>query len=87
MARDHSNEIKNDAVVEALCDRGASKEKAARIANSRANPQQRPSARGGKAGPCEHWIKRRLTEWARELDVVGRSKMTKDELIEALGSR
>jgi hypothetical protein len=84
MARDHGKQIKDDATYEALRDQGASKEKAARIANARANPAQRPSKKGGEAKPYGEWTKRQLTERARELDIEGRSRMTKDELIEAI---
>lgn len=84
MARDHGKQIKDDATYEALRDEGASKEKAARIANARANPEQSPSMKGGEAEPYGEWTKRQLTDRARELDIEGRSKMTKDELIEAI---
>lgn len=60
MAKEHGPRIKDDATYEALRDEGASKEKAARIANARANPKQNPSRKGGKSPPYEEWTKRQL---------------------------
>lgn len=85
MARQDS--IKDRGVYDALREDGASKEKAARIANAQANPDQHPSRKGGKASPYEDWTKDDLYDRARELDVDGRSEMTKDELIAALRDR
>lgn len=82
MAKDHGPTIKNDAQYEALRDKGMSKEAAARIANS---PDA--SSRGGEQPPYEDWTKDELYERAQELDIDGRSDMTKDELIEALRAR
>lgn len=79
MAQDHGPSIKNDDQYEALRDDGMSKEKAARIANT---PDA--SEKGGAAPPYEDWTKDELAERARELDIDGRSDMTKDELISAL---
>ena len=87
MTRDHGPQIKDDETYEALREEGASKEKAARIANARANPDQHPSEKGGKAPPYEDWTKDDLYDRAQELDVEGRSDMTKDELIAALRDR
>ncbi len=87
MAKDHGPQIKDDETYEALRKEGASKEKAARIANARANPQQHPSRKGGKSPPYEEWTKRQLVGRARELAVKGRSSMSKAELIEALRDR
>ena len=87
MAKDHGPQIKDDETYEALRDQGASKEKAARIANARANPDMQPSQKGGKAERYEDRTRDELYERARELDIEGRSDMTKDELIEALRDR
>ncbi|SEW19278.1 Rho termination factor, N-terminal domain [Cognatiyoonia koreensis] len=81
---DHGNSIKNDDTYEALREDGASKSKAAAIANAQANDDQSPSKKGGKAPPYEEWTKDELMSRAQELDVEGRSDMTKDELIDAL---
>lgn len=79
--------VKDHDTYEALRDDGASKEKAARIANAQANPDQEPSVKGGKAPPYEDWTKDDLYERAQELDIGGRSNMTKAELIDALRGR
>ncbi len=77
--RSDRSSIKDEEQYEALRDEGYSKEKAARIANT-------PDAgrKGGKQPPYEDWTKDELYERARELDVEGRSDMTKDDLIDAL---
>ncbi|MFC3228559.1 DNA ligase D [Marinibaculum pumilum] len=87
MAKDHGPQVKKDKLYEDLRDEGMSKEKAARIANAKANPKQQPSKRGGKAPPYEDWSKQDLYERAKELDVDGRSKMDKGALIKALRQR
>ncbi|SFD03670.1 DUF7218 family protein [Tropicimonas isoalkanivorans] len=87
MTRDHGKSIKDDETYEALRDKGASKQKAAAIANAQANEDQEPSRKGGKAPPHEEWTKDDLYDRARELDISGRSDMTKSELIDALRNR
>lgn len=84
MTKDHGKSIKDDETYEALREDGASKEKAARIANAQANEDQNPGAKGGHAAPYEEWTRDALYERAQELDIDGRSDMTKDELISAL---
>ncbi len=79
MAADHGNLIRDDEQYEALREQGMSKEKAARIANS-----EGAAERGGQAPPYEEWSKDDLYARAQELDVEGRSDMTKDDLMEAL---
>lgn len=79
MAKNHGPSIKDDEQYEALRADGMSKEKAARIANS-----PNASERGGESAPYEDWTKEELYERARELDIDGRSDMSKDELIDAL---
>jgi hypothetical protein len=80
----HGPSVKDDDTYEALREDGASKQKAARIANDQANDSQNPSAKGGKAPPYEEWTRDELHERAQELDVEGRSSMSKGELITAL---
>ena len=87
MAKDHGSSIKDDETYEALREDGASKEKAARIANAQANDNQHPSSKGGSASPYEEWTKSELYDRAQELDIDGRSDMAKDELIQALRNR
>ena len=85
MAKDHGPSIKDDATYQALREDGASKEKAARIANAQANGSE-PSKKGGSNPPYEDWTKDELYERAQEIGIDGRSDMTKDELIAALRS-
>lgn len=86
MAKDHGPSVKDDETYEALREDGASKQKAARIANAQASDDHKPSKKGGEAAAYEDWTKEALYGRARELDVDGRSDMTKDELIAALRS-
>ena len=73
--------IKDPERYEALRREGASKEKAARIANTPADVAGR---RGGKASPYEEWTKDELYDKARDVGIDGRSSMNKSELIDAL---
>ncbi|QCZ92377.1 DUF7218 family protein [Salinimonas iocasae] len=84
MAKDHGNQIKNDDTYEELRDQGYSKEKSARIANAQANSDQQPSKKGGKGTKYEKRTKQELYDKAKEVGIDGRSKMSKDELIDAL---
>ena len=82
--KDHGPTLKDNETYEALRDDGASKQKAARIANAQANGSQHPSAKGGKAPPYEDWTKDELYNRAQELGIEGRSSMSKGDLITAL---
>ncbi len=84
MPQDHGPSITDDEQYEALRDQGASKEKAARIANT---PRGEAAERGGSSPPYGEWSKDALYERAQELDIDGRSGMNKDELIRALRRR
>ncbi len=84
MTKDHGPSIKDDETYESLRDKGYSKEKAATIANAQANDTMNPSEKGGSRPPYEEWTKDELYERARELEIEGRSDMSKDELIAAL---
>lgn len=81
MAKNHGPSIKDDEKYEELRDHGMSKEKAARIANTKGKKAEK---RGGKASAYEEWTKEELYERAKEIGIDGRSDMDKDELIEAL---
>ena len=72
--------IQDEEKYEALRDKGYRKGTAARIANA----GDEAARRGGRRAPYEEWTKDELYERARELDVAGRSKMRKQELIAAL---
>ncbi|MDO5495410.1 MAG: Rho termination factor N-terminal domain-containing protein [bacterium] len=77
--------VKDKEVYEALRREGNSKEKSARIANAAAKTSRKDVGRkGGEAENYEDQTKDELLERARELDIEGRSSMTKDELIDAL---
>ena len=76
--------IKNEDVYQALRKDGASKEKAARIANAEANDHQHPGKKGGTAARYEDWSRDELYERAREIGIDGRSEMNKEELIAVL---
>ncbi len=83
MAKDHGPSIKDDEQYESLREDGMSKSKAAAIANS---DRTETARKGGESPPYEEWTKDELYERAQELDIEGRSDMTKSELIDALRS-
>jgi hypothetical protein len=79
MAKDHGSQIKNDEVYEALRKEGASKEKAARIANAKAaHTLHHQSTR------LEDRTKDELYDEAKKIGIEGRSEMSKQELIDAI---
>ncbi|QJF50469.1 DUF7218 family protein [Roseobacter ponti] len=84
MAKSHGKSIRDEETYEALRDQGASKEKAARIANAKASDSQSPSQKGGRQPPYEEWTRDDLYSRAQELGIEGRSDMDKDALVEAL---
>ena len=71
--------IKNEDQYEALRDKGYSKEKSARIANT---PDS--GKKGGHAKKYEDRTKKDIYEEAKKADIQGRSKMSKKEMIHAL---
>ncbi len=77
----HGKSIKNEEQYEALREQGASKEKAARIANT-ANAGKK----GGQSDPYEDWTREALYKKAQDIGIEGRSDMSKDALIGALRS-
>jgi hypothetical protein len=81
MAKDHGSSVKDDEQYERLREQGASKEKAARIANS---DRSSTGQKGGKSPSYEDQTKEELQDRAKEIGIEGRSKMDKDELIDAL---
>jgi hypothetical protein len=85
MAKNHGSSVKDDRQYEALRDQGASKEKAARIANANSGSGGDPaSKRGGESGKYEDRTKDDLMQQAKKVGIEGRSKMDKGELIDAL---
>jgi hypothetical protein len=83
MAKDHGSSVKDDKTYEAVRKSGASKEKAARVANAKAGGG-RPSRKGGQASKYEDQTKAQLQRKAADVGIEGRSKMDKGELIRAL---
>jgi hypothetical protein len=84
MAKDHGSSVKDDRQYERLREQGASKEKAARIANT---SRSQSGKKGGKSSKYEDWSKQDLEKRAKEIGIDGRSKMNKGELIKALRNR
>ncbi|KYH44987.1 Rho termination factor [Branchiibius sp. NY16-3462-2] len=83
--RDPGPSVKDAELYEKLRDEGNSKEKSARIANAAANTSRKAVGRkGGKSPSYEEWTKAELVQRARDLDIKGRSTMTKDDLVKAL---
>lgn len=78
-AREDRPSIKNDKQYEALRRQGESQEKAARIANT-ANSGKK----GGRSKPYEERSKDELYVIAQRVGIPGRSKMRKEQLIDAL---
>ncbi len=85
-SQDQRSSIKDEETYQALRDDGASKEKAARIANAQANSRMKPSKKGGRSEPYEEWTRDDLYDRAQEIGIEGRSKMDKGALIDALRS-
>ena len=83
--RDHGASIGDDELYEKVREQGASKEKAARIANAAANTsREQVSRKGGKAGSYDDWTVAQLRRRAGELGIGGRSSMKRAQLIRAL---
>ncbi|MPZ53325.1 MAG: Rho termination factor [Acidimicrobiia bacterium] len=79
--KDPGPSVKDPERYEALREEVASKEKAARIANT--DPKE-AGERGGQSPPYEEWTKDELYERAQEIGIENRSEMDKEELISAL---
>jgi hypothetical protein len=83
MAKSHGSSVKDDKTYESVRKSGASKEKAARIANAKAGGGS-TSKKGGKASKYEDQTKDQLLKRAAQVGISGRSSMSKRELIGAL---
>jgi len=81
MAKDHGPQIKDDKLYEDLRKDGASKEKAARIANAKAG-----GSLDHDSTHLENRTKDELYDEAKEIGIEGRSKMDKKELEAAIRS-
>lgn len=71
--------IKNKEQYEALREKGYSKQKSARIANT-----ENAGKKGGNATTYEERTKKELYQQAKKIGIDGRSKMSKKELIHTL---
>jgi hypothetical protein len=77
--------VKDAETYEALREEGNSKEKSARIANAAANSSRSSvGKKGGRSPAYDDWTKDDLMKRARELEIEGRSSMSKGDLISAL---
>ena len=81
MAKNHGPQIKDDQQYEKLREKGMSKEKAARIANT---SRKKAAKKGGSSPKYEEWTKDDLYQKAKEVGIEGRSSMNKKELIDTL---
>ena len=79
MASDHGPQVKDDEMYEMLREAGASKEKAARIANAQAGGTLHQDST-----PLEDRSKDQLYDEARDIGIDGRSDMDKEQLIAAI---
>jgi hypothetical protein len=80
-AADHGNSVKDDKLYEDLRREGASKEKAARIANAKA-----AGTLNHQSTDLEDRSKADLYAEAKKIGIEGRSAMTKAELVNAIRS-
>lgn len=85
MPNSRMNSVKDPGLYEELRKDGASKEKAARIANAAAaRGRSAVGRKGGKAGDYDDWTVARLRSRAKELGMSGYSGKKKSELISML---
>ncbi len=83
--QDPGPSVKDAELYEGLRDDGASKAKAARIANAAAASSRSAVGRkGGESGSYEDWTVAELRHRADEIGIDGRSSMNKSKLIKAL---
>ncbi|MCF4120573.1 Rho termination factor N-terminal domain-containing protein [Antribacter sp. KLBMP9083] len=77
--------VKDPELYEKLREEGDSKEKAARIANAAAaRGRSKVGAQGGQSPSYDDWKVTDLRKRAAEIGIEGRSKMRKDQLVDAL---
>jgi hypothetical protein len=79
------SQIKDEKTYQKLREKGESKEKSARIANTAAGSSRREvGAKGGRSPSYDDRSKADLVKRARELGIKGRSSMSKSQLVNAL---
>lgn len=83
MPKDHGPSVKDDRLYEELREDGASKEKAARVANAKAGGSD-VSRKGGEGEDYDDRTVDELRDRAAQIGIEGRSNMDKQELIDAL---
>ena len=77
--------IKDEKTYEEVRKSGASKEKAARVANAAANEgRSTVSRRGGRSSIYEDMTKSELYDRAKKVGLAWRSTMSKSQLVKAL---
>lgn len=85
MPTSRMNSVKDPELYEELRDDGASKEKAARIANAAAaRGRSAVGRKGGKSGDYDDWTVPRLRARAKELGMSGYSDKKKSALVSML---
>ena len=81
MTKDHSPQMKDDRKSEALRSGGMNPQATTRSASS---DSRQTATQSGGAKRYEQWTKERLYGKAREVGIEGRSRMSREELIDAL---
>jgi hypothetical protein len=77
--------IKDEKTYREVRKSGASKEKAARIANASAGQgRSKVAKRGGSSSSYDDMTRDELYQRAKKVGISGRSTMSKDQLIDAL---
>ena len=77
--------VKDSEVYERLRDEGASKKKAARIANAAAgSSRKKVGKKGGSSPSYDDWTRADLYNKAKDIGIQGRSSMNKQQLADAL---
>jgi hypothetical protein len=85
MPRNADSRLKDPELYEKLRDDGASKQKAARIANAAGNQgRSNVGKKGGESGSYEDWSVTDLKKRAKEIGLSGYSRKKKADLISAL---
>ncbi|MEJ3657427.1 Rho termination factor [Actinomycetes bacterium KLBMP 9759] len=80
-----NSSIKDEKTYREVRKSGASKEKAARVANASANQGRKTvGKKGGKSGSYDDMSKEQLYERAKKVGIKGRSSMNRKELVSAL---